>query len=115
LQKINLQGLLAHLPLQLRDSPLRPASLSITGKRVARTLLELPSPTVQHIRIHLQRPRLFGNRNSLFQPTYRSLFELFGELPTRQPHHKSLFDENCVLTACLKNGTSPRSIYGAIV
>jgi hypothetical protein len=49
LQKIDLQHLLADLPLQLGNPSLRPAPLSISRKRVARPLPELTPPAVQHV------------------------------------------------------------------
>jgi hypothetical protein len=50
LQKIDLQRLLADLSFQFRHPAFGPALFSITWKRVARTLSELPAPPVQRIR-----------------------------------------------------------------
>jgi hypothetical protein len=81
LQKINLQSLLAHLPFQFRYSAFRPALFSMARKRIARTLAELPTPTVQHVRIYLQPSRHFSDRYPLFQPPDGRQFKLLRELP----------------------------------
>jgi hypothetical protein len=81
LQKIDLQSLLAHLPFQLSYSAFRPALFSMARKRIARTLAELPTPTVQHIRVYLQPARHFSNRYPLFQPPDGRQFNFLRELP----------------------------------
>src|ERR1700721_4587273 len=56
-QKINLQSLLADLPLQLCDASFGPAVLSLARRYVARPLANLTPPAVQHVRVHFKRPR----------------------------------------------------------
>src|SRR6516165_12381703 len=90
LQKIDLQRLLTDLALQLRDPAFRPALLAVARKHIARTLTELSPPAMQHVGVDLQRPRRFADRYPLFQPPDGGQFELFGELPTRQPHDSIL-------------------------
>src|SRR5450755_4527340 len=90
LQKIDLQRLLADLALQLGDAAFRPALLAVARKDIARSLTELPPPAVQHVGVHLQRPRRLAHGYPLFQPPYSGQFELLGELPTRQSHDSIL-------------------------
>jgi hypothetical protein len=90
LQKINLQGLLADLALQLRYTAFLPAPLTQTRKRVARPLAELAPPAVQHVGIDLKGPRHFGDRSPCFEPLQRGQLELPRELPSRQTHDSVL-------------------------
>ena len=62
LQKIDFQSLLTHFPLQFRDPAFGPTLLPITGKRVTRTLAELPAPAMQHVRIYFQPACHLGYR-----------------------------------------------------
>src|SRR5260221_4616592 len=89
-QKIDLQGLLADLALQLSDAAFRPALRSVARKRVAWPTPELPPPAVQHVGIDLQRPRRFADGSPLLQPPHRGQLELFGEQPAWQPHDSIL-------------------------
>jgi hypothetical protein len=57
LQKIDLQGLLADLALQLSDAAFSPALLAVARKDVAWPGAELPPPALQDIGVDLQRPR----------------------------------------------------------
>src|ERR1700694_676706 len=68
LQKIDLQGLLADLALELGDPPVCPALLPMTRKHVARLLPNLTTPAVQDVGIHLQRPRHLAYRTPAFPP-----------------------------------------------
>jgi len=90
LQKIDLQRLLADLSLQLGDSPLRPAPLSVARKDIARPLPELTPPTMQHVGVDFQPPRHLRDRNPCLQPPHGGQLELPGELPARQPHDSIL-------------------------
>src|SRR5665213_1236385 len=90
LQKINLQGLLADLALQLRNPPFGPALLAVPRKHVAWPLANLTPPAVQHVGVHLQRPRHLAQGNPLLQPLDCRQLELLGEHPSRQPHDSIL-------------------------
>src|ERR1035438_9449792 len=89
-QRIDLQGLLAHVPFQLGDPALRPARFAVTGKDVTNSLAELPPPPLQDVGSYLQRAGSFRDRYPLFQPPDGGQFELFGELPSRQSHDSIL-------------------------
>jgi hypothetical protein len=86
LQKINLQCLLANLPLQFGDPAFRPALFAVAGESISGPLAELLPPPLQDIRAHLQRAGRFRNRYPLFQPPDGGQLELFRELPSRQSH-----------------------------
>ena len=90
LQKIDLQDLLADLPLQIRHTPLRPARLSIARKCLTRPLAELLSPSVQHVRAHFQPARHLCHRNPLLQPPDGGQLELLSELPAYCSHDSIL-------------------------
>jgi hypothetical protein len=51
------ERLLVDLSFQFRHPAFAPALLPITGKCVARSLAELPAPSVQHVRVHFQPAR----------------------------------------------------------
>jgi hypothetical protein len=53
----------------------------MTRKRIARTLAELPTPTVQNVRVYLQPARHLSDRYALFQPPNGRQFKLLRELP----------------------------------
>jgi len=86
LQKIDLKGLLADLPLQFRNPAFRPALLPVAGKDVPWPGTKFSSPTMQHIRVHFQPARHLGDRYPLFQPPNRGQLKFFRELPARQSH-----------------------------
>jgi hypothetical protein len=54
------------------------------GKHVTRPLANLTPPAVQHVRVHLQRPRHLANRTPPFQPLHRCQLKLLREHPSRQ-------------------------------
>jgi hypothetical protein len=62
LQKINLQGLLANLTLQLRYTAFLPPLLAHTRKGIAWTATKFAPPAVQHVGIDFKGPRYFGDR-----------------------------------------------------
>src|ERR1700758_418972 len=60
---------------------------------------------MQHVGVHLHRPRDFRNRNALFEPLDRGQLELPSKPPARQSHDSfSPFHGFCLLTGCLTFG-----------
>ena len=95
---------MADLPFQLGLLRVIPAPLSEARKSVARPLAELPPPAVQNVGVYLKGPCDLGNRGSRFQPLDSGQFHFTRENSSRQSHDTILhFNENCVLTSCLKN------------
>jgi hypothetical protein len=90
LQKIDFQGLLADLALQLSDAAFGPSLLAVAREGVAWPGPELPPPAVQDIGVDLQRPCRLSYGNPLFQPPHRGQLELLGEHPSRQSHDSIL-------------------------
>src|SRR6516162_4112118 len=102
--------LLSHLALQLRNPPLRPTHFPPSRETRCPDLQLLSSPTMQGIGVDLNGARQVGNRNSHLQAPNRAQLEFPCKRPSRQAHDsKPPFAVLCVLTGCLKNGTSPVS------
>jgi hypothetical protein len=101
-QKLDLQGLVADLPLGLLR--IIPGPFSEAWKGVAWPPTELAPPAVQNGGIHFKGPCDFDNRRARFQSLDHCQFRFAREDSSRQSHDtNSRFNDNCVLTGCLQN------------
>jgi hypothetical protein len=89
-QKIDLQRLPTHFPLQFGNLTLIGPSLPIAREGPRPEIMQFPTPPVQNVGIDFAGPRYFGQRSPQSQSPDCFFFKLLCELPSSCSHDSIL-------------------------